>query len=1009
MADKTANYKIVVKTDGTPEINSLAGKVEALAKTLDGDLKVKAEGAAKALRELDAKNAAASGFFELKQRTQDAAAALADAQAKAQALSKALAATDAPTKTQARAMEQLRAAVGTAKNEVIASTQALDAGRVKLTQYGLSTDGLAQSQQRIKNELQLAKIQAQGMTGSYGTLSTGAREAALASDKAAGGLQAVGAASQTVSGLLRTLGPLMAGAFSAQHFLGVITSAESLSRSYEQIFGSVSRARQEMEFIKVTANTLGMETLDLAKSYQSLAAATRGTTLEGQATRDVFEAVTRAMSMMGKSSDETKNALNAVAQMSSKGTVAMEELRGQLGEALPGALSATAKGAGITTEQLVAMVSNGNVLAKDMLPALAKGLNSLYANAPPPQTVISEWARFKNVVTETSIAIGEGGASQGIAKALSGVAVAAKYAALGVDILGTSIGEGAAALVTWDGSLTTSQDLAKKYGIEQVGAAAATDKHTTAIKGNTEAAKENFRQMELLAQKQTENSLVIQARYTELITGSAQYTAQVTKEVQARQAESELLTKLVSGYGTEAEKRQMAAQAATVQADALAKLAQAQNVEVVMATSYVLKLQEQAKATNDTSEATQKAIQEAQKNVAAKQTEYEKTQALSNAKKIETEITRANEQALKDNTSRVFEYQSAVVRATTEVERLTKAHLAGKATDDEVIAAKAKLAAATLLYRDALADASAKAEAALITDQRSAQLIQASISVDMERVKAAQEVAAAQGDTTKATQLATQATALQVQASRDAAEAARAEAQDIRDLADKKEAEYLAIGKLTEAQKQDISARRQSADLKELEAQKLDILTEKILALARANNSETASLEAKNAAIERVNAATEKAIKLENKRLNRDKEGFSLNTAGQRVNMLIQSQRSVFEQAKSQGLSEADALKIAKQFISDNGQKQGWNGDGAMQGKNWGTALQEAIDKIVLANAAKNANTDVTRPPPNAPGGGVITTVIDLRTTTGTFSVPTNDGGARALLDALKAAKGVAA
>ena len=271
-------------------------------------------------------------------------------------------------------------------------------------------------------------------------------------------------------------------------------------------------------------------------------------------------------------------------------------------------------------------------------------------------------------------------------------------------------------------------------------------------------------------------------------------------------------------------------------------------------------------------------------------------------------------------------------------------------------------------------------------------------------------MAAAQGDSTKAMQLATQATALQVQASRDAAEAARTEAQDIRDLADNKEAEYLAIGKLTEAQKQDLSARRQSADMKDLEAQKSDILTEKTLALARATNTGTAALEAKNAAQERANAATEKAIELENKRLNRDSQGFSIDpTTGQRVNMLIQSQRSVFEQAKSQGLSEADALKIAKQFISDNGQKQGWNGDGAMQGKNWNTALQAAIDQIVLANAAKNANADVSRPPLNAPGGGVITTVIDLRTNTGTFSVPTNDGGAQALLAALKSAKGVAA
>ena len=1005
MATNSRDVKlnIGVGVAGTEDVQQLASDLGGVATAgkaaAPGVEKLASELAALEVKTKELRTAEASARAEVGQQ-KTARAELTDA----------LARLRAESGKGARATEEYKAKEKDLRLAIIDSRAALRDKQKALETASTGARVAAAAEQKLSEQIKVTQT-AYLQQGQQATASAG--QQASAHGRMADGLKSVGAASQTLSDLLRTLGPLMAGTFSAQQFIGAITSAESLSRSYEQIFGSAAKARQEMEFIKVTANTLGMETLDLAKSYQSLAAATRGTTLEGQATREVFEAVTRAMGMMGKSSDETKNALNAVAQMSSKGVVAMEELRGQLGEALPGALSATAKGAGITTEQLVAMVSTGNVLAKDMLPALSKGLNSLYANAPPPQTVISEWARFKNVVTETAIAIGEGGASQGLAKALSGAAVAAKYAALGVDILGTSIGEGAAALVTWDGSLTTSQDLAKKYGIAQVDAAAATDRHTTAIKGNTEAAKENFRQLELSSQKQTENSLAIQARYTELMTGSAQYTAQVTKEVQARQAESELLTKLVSGYGTESEKRQMAAQAATIQAEALAKLAQAQNAEVVIATSYALKLQEQAKATNDTSEATQKAIQEAQKNVAAKQTEYEKTQALSNAKKIETEITRANEQALKDNTSRVFEYRGSVVLATSEVERLTKAHLAGKATDEEVIAAKAKLAAATLLYRDALADASAKAESALITDQRSAQLIQASISVDMERVKAAQEVAAAQGDVTKAMQLGAQATTLQVQASRDAADAARTEAQDIRDLADKKEAEYLAIGKLTEAQKQDLQARRQSADMKDLEAQKDDILTEKTLALARATNTGTAALEAQNAAIERANAATEKAIELENKRLNRDKEGYSLNTAGTRATALVDNRASLFNEAKSAGLSEADALKVAKQFIDDNGRQISPREINFAQGENWKVVFVKSVGEAILA--AAQHNVDAAQQPLKAPTAtpSVSTQTVNIniagRTTPVSVASSADAAALTSVLRQLESAKGTSA
>lgn len=147
----------------------------------------------------------------------------------------------------------------------------------------------------------------------------------------------------------------------------------------------------------------------------------------------------------------------------------------------------------------------------------------------------------------------------------------------------------------------------------------------------------------------------------------------------------------------------------------------------------------------------------------------------------------------------------------------------------------------------------------------------------------------------------------------------------------------------------------------------------------------TSALEEQNKALERTiaaqekaNALAERAIALENKRLNRDKEGFSLNTNGERVQMQGESQRSVFENAKSQGLSEAQALQIAEQFFR-NGQQTGGEGANTSQGENWGTELQKAIDKMVLDNARNNGGqggfarglqtTNTSAPAPSAPAG----------------------------------------
>ena len=121
-------------------------------------------------------------------------------------------------------------------------------------------------------------------------------------------------------------------------------------------------------------------------------------------------------------------------------------------------------------------------------------------------------------------------------------------------------------------------------------------------------------------------------------------------------------------------------------------------------------------------------------------------------------------------------------------------------------------------------------------------------------------------------------------------------------------------------------------------------------------NDVTSALERQNAAQERANAAVEKAIELENKRLNQDKEGYTLNTAGQRIEAQGNTERSVYEGAKSQGLTDAQALQISNQFIQ-NGQQVGYGAANASAGENWATELQKAIDKLVLQNASKNAGT----------------------------------------------------
>lgn len=152
-------------------------------------------------------------------------------------------------------------------------------------------------------------------------------------------------------------------------------AAESLQVQFDFAFsGDVSRAGEELSWVRALVEELGLELETTARSYAKLAAASRGTALEGEATRDIFRAVASAATVMRLSTEQTEGALLAIQQMISKGNVQAEELRGQLGERIPGAFQIAARAIGVTTQELDGMLKKGEVVAADFLPKFAAEL-----------------------------------------------------------------------------------------------------------------------------------------------------------------------------------------------------------------------------------------------------------------------------------------------------------------------------------------------------------------------------------------------------------------------------------------------------------------------------------------------------------------------------------------------------------------------------------------------------------------------------------------------------------
>ena len=152
---------------------------------------------------------------------------------------------------------------------------------------------------------------------------------------------------------------------------------QSISATLQAVYGNVTIANLQLSYLRDLADRSGLAIGVLGKQFSQFEAAAKGTSLEGERTRTVFEAVVFASQKLGLGLEETEGALRAIQQIVSKGTVQMEELKGQLGDRLPGAIQIMAKALDVTVPKLNAMIKAGDVGASSLV-KFAEALKQRY-------------------------------------------------------------------------------------------------------------------------------------------------------------------------------------------------------------------------------------------------------------------------------------------------------------------------------------------------------------------------------------------------------------------------------------------------------------------------------------------------------------------------------------------------------------------------------------------------------------------------------------------------------
>lgn len=147
--------------------------------------------------------------------------------------------------------------------------------------------------------------------------------------------------------------------------------------SIGEVSTSVSIFGENLEYVRQLADKYGQDLAAITHGFAKFTAACNNTGLALDQQRYIYEQLTRAAAYYHLSAYESQNVMNAVVQMMSKGKIAAEELRRQLGNSLPGAFNLMAKAAGVGTAKLDSMMKNGELISTKYLPLFAQELEKV--------------------------------------------------------------------------------------------------------------------------------------------------------------------------------------------------------------------------------------------------------------------------------------------------------------------------------------------------------------------------------------------------------------------------------------------------------------------------------------------------------------------------------------------------------------------------------------------------------------------------------------------------------
>ncbi len=216
-----------------------------------------------------------------------------------------------------------------------------------------------------------------------------------------------GAFKDLQSSLTGALSGIAFGAFAKQVF-DTTAQFQSLSNSIKFASDTAGQGELSMYWLKDMANVYGLPLKELTEGFKTFQGAMMNTKFTSGEVRNMFGQVSTGVVAMGLSADDAKGVFLALGQIMGKGKVQAEELRGQIGERVPGAFNIAARAMGMSSSQLDKFMSDGKLLAEDFLPKFAAEMEKTFGQGAVDNTesLNASMNRLTNSWNELILSIG---------------------------------------------------------------------------------------------------------------------------------------------------------------------------------------------------------------------------------------------------------------------------------------------------------------------------------------------------------------------------------------------------------------------------------------------------------------------------------------------------------------------------------------------------------------------------------------------------------------------------